>query len=256
MYVRLAFAVAAHLEPEILIVDEVLAVGDAAFQQKCLGQLERISQRSHRTILLVSHNLSVVARVCHRALLLREGLLYTQGPCRRVIDHYMSTDASDILQFRRPIDLRTANRWGGTGKARLVSVEAIDPHRPNRTCAQFSNGDITFRIQLDGELEQVKSVAVEIYDMTDRKLINANSYQQMPQLKLTPRSTIDITIRDIRLRPGKYKLGFWVGDRFLRTVDAITNACILEVLPHAQGHFDEQHEGVFYCPFDVTLTTS
>jgi|KBSSwiS6_1023812.scaffolds.fasta_scaffold07714_2 lipopolysaccharide transport system ATP-binding protein len=90
MYVRLAFAVAAHLEPEILIVDEVLAVGDAAFQKKCLGQMERTA-KGGRTVLFVSHNSQAVTALCTRAILLEHGQLVEAGSPRTIIDHYLRT---------------------------------------------------------------------------------------------------------------------------------------------------------------------
>src|SRR5690606_6630787 len=83
MYVRLAFAVAAHLEPEILLVDEVLAVGDAAFQRKCLGKMNDVSRTSGRTVLFVSHNMSAVASLCTRGLVLEQGGLSFEGPVQR-----------------------------------------------------------------------------------------------------------------------------------------------------------------------------
>jgi len=88
MYVRLAFAVAGHLEPEILIVDEVLAVGDAQFQKKCLGKMSEVS-RGGRTVLFVSHNMVAVQTLCHRALLLQDGRLATEGPTGSVVSAYL-----------------------------------------------------------------------------------------------------------------------------------------------------------------------
>lgn len=88
MYVRLAFAVAAHLEPEILIVDEVLAVGDAAFQRKCLGKMQAVSRSEGRTVLFVSHNLSSIRELCPTAVLLAGGQVQASGPCARVLDVY------------------------------------------------------------------------------------------------------------------------------------------------------------------------
>ena len=83
MYVRLAFAVAAHLEPEILIVDEVLAVGDADFQRKCLGKMEQVAQQEGRTIILVSHTMASVEALCDRAIYLDQGRVVREGPARR-----------------------------------------------------------------------------------------------------------------------------------------------------------------------------
>ena len=89
MYVRLAFAIAAHLEPEILIVDEVLAVGDLTFQQKCLGKMSEVS-RAGRTILFVSHNMAVVEKLCQRTIVLRNGMIDFQGETDEAIHHYMN----------------------------------------------------------------------------------------------------------------------------------------------------------------------
>jgi lipopolysaccharide transport system ATP-binding protein len=95
MYLRLAFAVAAHLEPEILLVDEVLAVGDAQFQQKCLGKMRSVSQEG-RTVLFVSHNLSAVRTLCTRALLLRDGGIAVDAPAAEVVSAYVA-DVSDAV---------------------------------------------------------------------------------------------------------------------------------------------------------------
>lgn len=95
MYVRLAFAVAAHLEPEILIVDEVLAVGDAAFQKKCLGKMREVSTRQGRTVIFVSHNMASVSHLCSRAVLLRDGELACDGQTDWVIQEYFQALSSD-----------------------------------------------------------------------------------------------------------------------------------------------------------------
>lgn len=87
MYLRLAFAVAAHLDPEILIVDEVLAVGDASFQKKCFGKMDNVTQ-SGRTVLLVSHNLGMITKHCQRAILLDRGKIVKTGPAEEVVAHY------------------------------------------------------------------------------------------------------------------------------------------------------------------------
>jgi lipopolysaccharide transport system ATP-binding protein len=89
MYVRLAFAVAAHLEPEILIVDEVLAVGDAQFQKKCLGKMQDVSSNEGRTVLFVSHNMGVISQLCNKAILLNKGMMQLQGATKRIVDLYI-----------------------------------------------------------------------------------------------------------------------------------------------------------------------
>jgi len=90
MYVRLAFAVAAHLEPEILIIDEVLAVGDAEFQKKCLGKMKAVSVGEGRTVLFVSHNLTAIQSLCNTAILLTDGKLHSQGSPSKVINNYLN----------------------------------------------------------------------------------------------------------------------------------------------------------------------
>ena len=92
MYVRLAFAVAAHFEPEILLVDEVLAVGDAEFQARCLGRMEDLGNTG-RTVLFVSHNMQAVAQLCNRAILLDGGRLVADGPSEEIVAHYLQTSA-------------------------------------------------------------------------------------------------------------------------------------------------------------------
>jgi len=94
MYVRLAFAVAAHLEPEILVIDEVLAVGDAAFQQKCLGKMGDVA-KGGRTILFVSHNMAAVKKLCTRAVLLEGGRVAAEGSVEKVTEHYLNSGAME-----------------------------------------------------------------------------------------------------------------------------------------------------------------
>jgi lipopolysaccharide transport system ATP-binding protein len=89
MYVRLAFAVAAHLEPEILVVDEVLAVGDAEFQKKCLGKMDEVSKNEGRTVLFVSHNMGAVTSLCHRAIVMNNGSISFDGTVNKAINHYL-----------------------------------------------------------------------------------------------------------------------------------------------------------------------
>ncbi len=122
MYVRLAFAVAAHLEPEILLVDEVLAVGDAAFQKKCLGKMGDVAKQG-RTVLLVSHNMASILALCQRAVLLDGGRLLDDGPAGEVVQKYLQSMAA-----REIVDLRACQERQGDGQARLTSfrIESQD----------------------------------------------------------------------------------------------------------------------------------
>ena len=109
MYVRLAFAVAAHLEADILIVDEVLAVGDAQFQKKCLGKMEAVG-KDGRTVLFVSHNMSAIARLCGRSLLLREGCVVADGHSQEVVAGYLAESDAIVGKFSLPPDSGLAMR--------------------------------------------------------------------------------------------------------------------------------------------------
>lgn len=99
MHVRLAFAVAAHLEPEILIVDEVLAVGDVEFQKKCLGKMEDVAVRGGRTVLFVSHNMAAVSRLCQTGLLLNKGVVVARGNAQSIVAKYLQSDTDDKTLF-------------------------------------------------------------------------------------------------------------------------------------------------------------
>jgi lipopolysaccharide transport system ATP-binding protein len=120
MYVRLAFAVAAHLEPEILFVDEVLAVGDAAFQKKCLGKMGDVSKQG-RTIVFVSHNLTALQKLCSRVVWLNGGEVVEAGDPRKVIDHYLQTNAIANLESVWEDDLTAP----GNERVRLRSVRVL-----------------------------------------------------------------------------------------------------------------------------------
>jgi lipopolysaccharide transport system ATP-binding protein len=121
MYMRLAFAVAAHLEPEILLIDEVLAVGDAAFQKKCLGKMKDVAQKG-RTVLFVSHNLASIAVLCSRALLFSSGNLIEEGPAAKVVESYMSASSGGA-----PYAIWDNQESApGTNRMRLVSVRVLN----------------------------------------------------------------------------------------------------------------------------------
>jgi lipopolysaccharide transport system ATP-binding protein len=121
MYVRLAFAVAAHLEPDILIVDEVLAVGDADFQKKCLGKMREVSQSQGRTILFVSHSMQAINSLCDKALWLQSGQLQQVGEASVVVNKYISR----IQKFRLAQSWHTPEKAPGNDLVRIKSVEMI-----------------------------------------------------------------------------------------------------------------------------------
>src|SRR6202451_3534014 len=120
MYMRLAFAVAAHLEPEILVVDEVLAVGDAQFQKKCLGKMRDVSQQGGRTVLFVSHNMAAISQLTTTAILLNKGRVGFHGPTEKAVEMYMNLSGSDATVS---FDVENEPReWLGTQAARFVAL--------------------------------------------------------------------------------------------------------------------------------------
>lgn len=121
MYVRLAFSVAAHLEPDILIVDEVLAVGDAEFQKKCLGKMQSVSEQDGRTVLFVSHNMDAVQRLCTSALLLRKGKVIAQGDTKAIIAEYLKSDTGFFGERKWSVSDEKGNKL-----IRLRSVRALN----------------------------------------------------------------------------------------------------------------------------------
>lgn len=142
MYVRLAFAVAAHLEPEILIIDEVLAVGDLKFQNKCLGKMGDVA-RQGRTVLFVSHNIGAVSNLCTTGICLDQGRLLNQGDIGSVIKDYIKENGVGTNQLE-------ARRWKhlGTGTARLSAFQVLDSS--GHPCAVFAMGEtVVFEIDVE-----------------------------------------------------------------------------------------------------------
>jgi lipopolysaccharide transport system ATP-binding protein len=137
MYVRLAFAVAAHLEPEILIVDEVLAVGDASFQQKCLGKMEEVS-RSGRTVLIVSHNMTVIEGLCERAILLEKGRVAKIG--NEVVEGY-----ADAIRGLAGTEIEARHDREGLGEILLTRIEVMDTQR-HPVAAAITGRDVVIRM--------------------------------------------------------------------------------------------------------------
>jgi lipopolysaccharide transport system ATP-binding protein len=122
MYVRLAFAVAAHLDPDVLVVDEVLAVGDIAFQKKCLGKMKDVA--TSRTVLFVSHNLGAIEQLCDRAIWLRDGTLQMDGPAATVLEAYTAMEHQTLAE--RVWDRETAPSFDDKS-VRLASIRVTDP---------------------------------------------------------------------------------------------------------------------------------
>jgi lipopolysaccharide transport system ATP-binding protein len=253
MYVRLAFAVAAHLEPEILIVDEVLAVGDTEFQKKCLGKMKDISGQDGRTVLFVSHNISAVQTLCTRGILLGSGKLLLDGTADSVAEEYQKLATGYSLILGRSVPLDNLKRWGGNGKARFTSVRLYDPNNPDCGEQSVRQGDLGFALSVQGDLSIAKAAAVQISDQSDRKIVNCNTLQLGAELSLTSEDSFHIIVRNLTLRPGIYKVGLWLGTGDGAHIDVIADNLSMEVLPPLGRKWHSQHDGVYECPFEYRI---
>lgn len=178
MYTRLAFAVAAHLDPEILLVDEVLAVGDAEFQAKCLGKMESISSEG-RTVLFVSHNMSAVATLCERAILLQKGREAMDGHVDAVISHYLET-APSMENLMARVDRV------GTGYARATRISFRDQFGATAH-ALLSNEPIEVVLEVEAMnivLGKPVSVILVVCDRAETRLFSLYSEWQRTDLRL------------------------------------------------------------------------
>lgn len=226
MYVRLAFAVAAHLEPEILIVDEVLAVGDASFQQKCLGKMEEVS-RSGRTVLIVSHNMTIIEGLCERAILLEKGRVAKIGKTQSVVEGYADAIRS---QASMAIDAR-ADRVG-LGEILLTEIELLDKDR-HSVAAAITGRDVIIRMYYRcAEGKEFRNCRVSI-SVNGRKgqdlfVLSTDIVDPTP---LTLRGTgyVDFIVPELPLTGGAYFLQSYIESNG-HAQDWIKNVAPLSVL--------------------------
>jgi lipopolysaccharide transport system ATP-binding protein len=206
MYVRLAFAVAAHLEPEILIVDEVLSVGDAAFQRKCMGKMSNVATEQGRTVLLVTHNMPAVLSVCSKAILLNAGQVCTIGNASDSVRRYMKevTEVSSI-----PLNLRTDRR--GNGSVRFQRVYFAN--NSHSTINEVRSGDdITVVIELENNTARDLTrfhVSAPIRDTAENIICYLSSALQRNDFESIPYSKtfrIGIRIPKFQVVPGRYTM--------------------------------------------------
>lgn len=212
MRVRLGFAIAAHLEPEILIIDEVLAVGDAAFQQKCLGKMQDVSSHG-RTVLFVSHRMEAVRSLCSRAILLQHGHLYKDGPCPEIVAEYYRLLRESEVNESSSADNATFRR--GSGKVRISSIEATN------LCGDVSyvvnQGDpVRFTISYT-VTEDVPSLFAMIGLKSARtgELITTTRRHPVSEYPLYKgqQGRFTISLSTSILRPGEYPLYFGLADK-------------------------------------------
>jgi lipopolysaccharide transport system ATP-binding protein len=201
MYVRLGFSVAAHLEPDILVVDEVLAVGDAAFQQKCLGKMGDVA-KAGRTVIFVSHNMAAMQGMCSKCYLLKEGKLVTEGTPRTVIEQYMAGSASgEIIQLGQRKDRQ------GTGEILIEDVTMCDAKgRPidNALCGQNISFAVSYRSRNDRPVSRL-DLHITFYTTVGHFMFNCSSEASgHPFDVLPPKGQLFCHIPELPLAPGRY----------------------------------------------------
>jgi lipopolysaccharide transport system ATP-binding protein len=252
MYVRLAFAVAAHLNPEILVVDEVLAVGDAAFQAKCLGKMQNVATQEGRTVLFVSHNMAAVSALCQRVIMLDAGRVAMDGPAEQVVERYhglmfagshQRTDLSDVAR-------------SGSGRARFTSVRVTARDASGTAMpATLPGSDVTFDVALESTADlQHTIVAVVVYDARGYRLVELNTELkgEYPSLAAGERLRVSFIARDLRLKPGSYLVGLWLGRR-KETIDHVDPATTFTVAARPEDVKHEHYPGPYLCDFDVVM---
>ena len=248
MYMRLAFAVAAHLEPDIMLVDEVLAVGDAAFQQRCLGKMGDVA-RAGRTVLFVSHNMAAVLSLCPRSILFDGGRLIADGASQDVVDRYMQSTGT---ASKRTLAERRDRK--GNQALRFLSVELREPGG-NAISRAYSGQDIIVALKYTSDncvpLHNVH-VAIGVHGKFDERLFHLSTTVKGFEFSRIPAAGVILCkIPCLPLQPGRYSFNLFskVGSE---VADWLQNAGIIEVEagpyfdsgrlpPRDQGPFIVQH---------------
>jgi lipopolysaccharide transport system ATP-binding protein len=250
MYTRLAFSVAIHLEPEILIVDEVLAVGDAEFQQRCLDKMAEV-RRSGRTILFVSHNMAAVSQLCTRTILLKGGRVERDGPTDEVADYYLrsSTTAGDESGRR---ELTTAPRAGGDGKVRFTAVELFGR---SGLATRFAPGEpIRIRVRLRSEIaDTAAEIGLSVRTLVSEVTVfTASSAESRAAIAIVPGEyEAELALEPNYLCPGSYAIQLGTTCGTLR--DLVPEAIRFTIDdPRGANEFTRSLPGVVQLPYDWT----
>ena len=231
MYVRLAFAVAAHFEPEILFVDEVLAVGDAEFQARCLGRMEEFGN-SGRTVIFVSHNMQAVAQLCDRAILLEGGRLVREGPSEEVVAYHLQTSAG-----AGSTRTWSADEAPGDDLVRLRSVRIVD-----------EDGDSVDYVDVR------RPVGIELAFT----VLHGGGPPVVPKLKVTTAGRVAFNAMDIDSRwhdsapPGDYVATAWIPGNLLNEGLISVDAAVCSIDSPKLHHHVSVHEAVSFHVQDPT----
>jgi len=203
MTVRLAFAVAAFLEPEILVIDEVLAVGDAEFQKKAIGKMQDISKGEGRTVLFVSHNMAAVKSLCTRGIVLEHGSVVFEGEIDQAINRYLSVKKSEL----NLIDRRDRV---GSGNVKIIDVKIINAHRI------MTGSDMKIEIVYETIVDEffINEFGVSIWDLKENKIISLSSNFKNQLDNISKSGTVICDIPSMPLVKGNYTLNCFVGSIF------------------------------------------
>jgi len=207
MQVKLAFAVATSIEAEILIVDEVLAVGDLAFQRKCFDRMEDLIKRQKRTVLLVSHNIRQVERLCSRVLLLHKGQLVQDGDGPAVCNAFTSI-MNDSIQRDRSAQAR--RELQDSGEIRRPTIKFLDADKAETSTLRFDQ-KATLKVEID-VLSSLRGVAVYIGIHTSDfvYITNNNTFNSISNFSIG-RHVIELEFESVKLIPGLYSVLLWIG---------------------------------------------
>ena len=240
MYVRLAFAVAAHLEPEILIVDEVLAVGDAEFQKKCIGKMEDASARQGRTVLLVSHQMPTIQNLCSRCVLMDRGRIVADGATSEVVNAYMTHGAS-----LAKLPLHKRKDRSGSGRIKVVSIVMRDADG-NIMREAIAGSEVWLCVEYQtAEKTCVENCVFCLEVQRETRVFIALSTALVDRRKLAVkgRGRIDFHIPKWPLMEGTYHINTYVGSDGAME-DYIEDAVSIDVIDgdfHGSGKL--RHEG-------------
>lgn len=249
MSVRLAFAVAAHLEPEILVIDEVLAVGDAAFQKRCMGKMGEVAKNEGRTVLFVSHQMAAVENLCKTGVLLERGQIVEKGPAGDVIKRYLGA-----LSKLAEISLADRIDRKGSGEVRFTGVTMQNEKR--EAVSAFVSGEKSIFVLKYENISKrdLKQFDVEVRLETYRghRLILLKSELCGEGFQLIPRDndTIEVHIDKLPLAPGRYTTTLFVtmGGNI---VDWVKEAWFFDVEPgdfYGTGRLPPEEEGLILTP--------
>jgi homopolymeric O-antigen transport system ATP-binding protein len=207
MYVRLAFAVAAHLEPEILIVDEVLAVGDTEFQKKCIGKMHDVSEKEGRTVIFVSHNLQTIKNLCQKTVILNNGEVFSYGPTEESLTIY--NELVRDIKIDAETDITNYRNRRGVGMMRFTGIEVLDSDGKKRFT--FELGE-TIRFKIYYEIyKEIKGInlIVALQSGLSRECLTLANYE-LTDKKMLPgmKGEAEVEFRNINIKPGEYPLYF------------------------------------------------